>query len=425
MPALKKNDQFVVAITDKLTDLKLKVLNFLYSPIMGTGAVQLYTTMIACVGFGQFESDTYNHQKIFQMMDLKTPQEFLQMRESLEALGLLDVYYRDGVYLYLLKEPLHPYDFFCNAQLVHLLTVKIGKSEFDRLLSDFLTYKYNVNNFTKVTKKFDEVFGIVPLSSENTFANWWASATNNGIVLKDRHFDFNHLDILLRARDLLDEAVITSDAFYQEMNRLSFMYGFDESDLADIVLRSTDQYHNINYEDLKTQAKWFYDRKDKPVTIQKVAGKTVNESNEIIKKLEMLSPNEVIKAKYGTDLTSGEIEMFEELRQKTGFPYGVINVLLIYLTEEKNGEIPNLNYFLRVANSWKRAKILTTEDAYNHISRPATTPERKPAYGKKEKPVTDWYQDYINEINQKTKENKEKNSEKTIDELLKDFEEKK
>jgi replication initiation and membrane attachment protein DnaB len=99
-------------------------------------------------------------------------------------------------------------------------------------------------------------------------------------------------------------------------------------------------------------------------------------------------------------------------------------VLLLYLTEEKNGEIPNLNYFLKVANSWKRAKILTTEDAYNHISRPATT-DRKPTYGKKEKPVTEWYQDYINEINQKTKENKEKNSDKTIDELLKDFEEKK
>jgi replication initiation and membrane attachment protein DnaB len=94
--------------------------------------------------------------------------------------------------------------------------------------------------------------------------------------------------------------------------------------------------------------------------------------------------------------------MFDQLLKETNLPVGVINVMIIYILEEKNGELPAYNYFLKIANTWARAKITTTKQALEYINKPKLEKGFK-GYGPsaKEKPVPGWYPKYIEEIRDK------------------------
>lgn len=424
MPELKKSDMFIVAITNNLTDIKHKVLNFLYAPIVGVSSIQVYMALYSSVGLGTFESKAVPHQNLLQTLAIK-PQDFILFRENLEAIGLLDVYYNQGVYLYLLKEPLHPYDFFKNDQLAHLLMVKLGKESFEQLVQELSTYKYDINKFEKITKSFDEVYGIVPLNKKNVFADFWVSANNQGVVLKDRHFDFDQLDILLRARDILSEKIIRTEKFYHEVNLISFFYGFCEKDLEDIILRSVDVDKNLNYDELRKNAKIYYETSTKPVTVERKEPPTVKSKNEVINTLNTLSPNEYVYKQFGTHLTSPEIETIRLLYEETGFPNGVINVLLTYVITELKGQIPNFNYLIKVANTWKRAGVVNTEDALNHINQNNQKTNKNQRYPvKKETKVPGWYENYLVDMEEKIKESSSKLDNVSLEELLKNFKEK-
>ena len=55
--------------------------------------------------------------------------------------------------------------------------------------------------------------------------------------------------------------------------------------------------------------------------------------------------------------------MFDQLLRDTNISIGVLNVLIGYVLVELNGQIPNYNYFLKIINTWKRAKVVSTLDA--------------------------------------------------------------
>ena len=101
-----------------------------------------------------------------------------------------------------------------------------------------------------------------------------------------------------------------------------------------------------------------------------------------------------LKSKYQTELTSSEISMFDRLLQETNVTVGVLNVCILYIMSEKNGEIPAYNYFLKVINTWIRSGISTTEDALKYINNggnASTSNKPKPTKGKTVKDVPSWY----------------------------------
>ena len=48
-------------------------------------------------------------------MHLRSLDRFVEIRNKLEAIGLLETYYNDNLYIYLLKKPLDGIDFFNNV----------------------------------------------------------------------------------------------------------------------------------------------------------------------------------------------------------------------------------------------------------------------------------------------------------------------
>ena len=82
--------------------------------------------------------------------------------------------------------------------------------------------------------------------------------------------------------------------------------------------------------------------------------------------------------------------MFDKLLKETNITVGVLNVCILYVLSEKNGEIPSFNYFLKVINTWIRAGINDTASALAHINN--TEPKKqKTTRSKTVKQLPKWY----------------------------------
>ena len=113
-------------------------------------------------------------------------------------------------------------------------------------------------------------------------------------------------------------------------------------------------------------------------------------SSKLINALNTITPNDLVKHKYQTELTSSEISMFDKLLKETNITVGVLNVCILYVLSEKNGEIPSFNYFLKVINTWIRAGINDTASALAYINN--TEPKKqKPTRSKTVKQLPKWY----------------------------------
>ena len=408
---LSINDELIISRLEPLTDYTKKVLSSLYAPIIGTLGINLYVSLFNFVEKEQMESDVLLHKTLFSRLFIEDVNEFLNTRKKLEALGLLETYIKTEtdkvIYIYQLKNVADPYDFLTNPILEEMLKSNISNTEFDEIVSELLIHRYDIGNFENITHSFDEVYTVSKKEDISKYQNYWVSSKNKGVSLKSSYFDYECLLILLEALDLIDVKELRSLAFYDTVNRLSFMYGLTVEEMKDAIASSVTPKGLIDYEVLNINVKYQYDAKNQKIKIKPLKVKT-NTSDKLIIALENTPPKDIVENKYGTSLTSGEIEMFEALRNTTSLPLGVLNVLIIYVIDSKNGEIPSYNYFLKIANTWIRGGIITTQMALDKISgntKPATPVKAKPT-----KKTASWYDEYLEKEKEKLARPKQESS---------------
>ena len=107
--------------------------------------------------------------------------------------------------------------------------------------------------------------------------------------------------------------------------------------------------------------------------------------------------------------------MFDRLLRETNVSLGVINTALLYVLNEKNGEIPAYNYFLKIINTWKRAKITNAEEALAYVNGNRPTSSKSKDKIVRSKPS--WYDSYT--ANEKVQPKKEDENQQLVD--LADF----
>lgn len=399
---LSINDGLIISTREPLTDYRKKILSDLYAPIIGTVSTNLYISLFNFVEKGEIESPVITHKTLFSRLFINEVDEFLKARHLLEALGILEVYLKEDqnelIYIYQLKEVADPYDFLTDPILEELLKNNLGSIEFNRVVSELLVHRYDLEDCRNITRSFDEEFQVSKAVSESKYKNYWVSSKNKGISLKENYFDYEYLLILLESLDLLDRTVIKSVEFYEKVNRLSFMYGLNVEEMSEAIKSSINPKGELNYDVLNINVKYQYDQKNQIIKIRPVTVKT-NSNDRLINVLENTPPKDIVENKYGTALTSSEVEMFERLLATTNLPLGVLNVLIIYVISSKNGEIPSYNYFLKIANTWIRGGIKTTEMALDKINgniSKNTHNRQRPV-----KQTASWYNEYLEEEKKK------------------------
>ena len=125
-------DTYTVVNRSIITEDDKKNIISLYEPIIGPVAVSLYFTLLRDLRLLEFISTDYTHHHLMKMM--KSSIEIIKMaRESLEAVGLLRTYFKEGetnTFVYEIFSPLSPKEFFSSPIFNVTLYNNIGKSEY-------------------------------------------------------------------------------------------------------------------------------------------------------------------------------------------------------------------------------------------------------------------------------------------------------
>lgn len=403
-------DHFVVVIPDIITPYEQKILTFLYAPLLGPQAQALYTTFYSLVKPGETESELMSHSAFFNITQIKKPEKFLDDRVTLEALGLLETYYYEtkigepNRYVYLLKRVMNPYAFANDVNLSHILRTKIGDEAYEKIMAELLVRNFDISKYQNVSKAFDEVFIVTNDLSPIDFSAWWVDGKNKGVRVKNAQCQFEIVQVQLNALGKWAPEVILDQRLKTEVNRYCFFYCLTAEEMVEAILLATTSDYKIDYEKLPEAVKAVYGNKKQAVTVKKIAKVPSKPSSKLIQQLETISPAKIFESKTGTELLPNEIQIFEQLQRKTGVSVGIINVLMIYVLEQKGGEIPGYNYFLKILNTWIRKGIKTTEDALKYIN--SSPLSQKPS--RKEKPVPDWFDKHMEEAKKREEEERQK-----------------
>jgi replication initiation and membrane attachment protein len=373
------------------------VFTLLYQPIIGAAAYTLYLSLVALQERNKKKEEKYIHRDLFDLLKI-SPNDFLEARKKLEALGLLVVYQNEDLYLYELMAPLSAEAFIKDGSLGAFLFNEVGETQFNFLINLFRMHDVEKQGFKNITSSFDEVFQSIP--AQVTVTKNFQQNKNSTISLKDNHFDFE-LFLGGLSKNFVDKRKITS-RIKEKIARLSYVYQLDEFTMQKVFMDSVDQSRNIDIEKLQKNAEyWFrFEHKDKEEERTLVEG-----NQEIISLCKKENPLHLLGALFDSNIATTELRTIETLLANFDLKSEVINFLLVYGIGQTGGTFPSYNYFEKIAVEWQRAKVKTLEDALAHVKRRKTKQEesRKKSY-KKEKNVlpkdieSDWLEDYIDNL---------------------------
>lgn len=406
-------DELICCTDQPLSTFTQKFFTKFYQPLLTLGAANLYLYFHSLINYGDLESKKITHNTLFKALNNLNITDFLSFRYELEALGLIETYVLEQTedvnqYMIILKRLPLAFEFFNNEVLSTMLKNKIGSEAYNELISSFLIHSRDISNFKNITKSIDEVYYVGDVNCTDV-SNFWINTDYSSVEFKNTHFDYEYFIILASARNLLSPTELKSVTLYENINRLSWMFSLDTEKMVK-ALQLSIKDGVIDYESLRLNCKNLAD--SKKIELKKVMVKEESNS-KLVNTLNSISPSVLVQNKYNTTLTSAEIAMFDKLLVSTGIGAGVLNALIIYVLESKNGEIPSYNYFLKIINTWIRKGVKTTNDALVLISNSNDKVKKKP--------TTSWYQEYVEELDNKKKESIEEKKEKT--ESLSDLEE--
>lgn len=373
------------------------VLTLLYQPLIGCKAYALYNTLWSLIDRSKLKSPTYLHTKLFDLLTLK-PEEFLETRKVLEAIGLLAVYQNEEKFLYELKAPVTAEEFIKDGALGSYLYKKIGKTEFEDVSNLFRISNIEKEGFKNVTANFDEVFDSLPESyiTEDSFI----SRSKSKISINHK-FDF---EVFLEglSKNYVDRRKITGKVKDTIIN-LSYIYSLDEITMQKVFMDSVDRDRNINMESLSKSAKYWNSVliQDKVLTQESDYEEIHINPQNVKEYCKKYPPVDLIAIATGHRPSNKEGGTVEEVFSKLEYPKEILNFLVLYAMNQSNNpdKVPHFNFIESIYVQWKRNNVKTFEDAVNAtIKYTEQSKQQKQPKNQKKGYEPEWIDDVFKEL---------------------------
>jgi len=372
MELMKPNFNFKVLSDAFGTPVNLQSLTLLYQPIIGTDAFSLYFLFLS------LPVDTLQrHHLLLQIMD-GSMDDLVKTRHRLEAVGLLDVYESDELVTYILKQPLSVKQFFDDAIMRAFLYVKIGARDFNALKNMLIIEKSSFIG-DKSTKRFDEVFDVRALSriQQNIQFDNEISKKDQGIEVS-AVFEPTVLASILLKKGISQE--IISSELLRVLNEFAFLYKFDVHELARLVFDALIPDGSVDFVRMKSLARTQFQLMNKGTPVQVIVkdedaeneiSKTKAPEQGIIAFLEQ-SPVDFLKFKSGgKPPVPADVKLVEWLYVDQGMPAGVVNVLVDYVLNYTDGNLPK-QLVEKITGQWQRQGVNTTQAAMDKVMKSLT-----------------------------------------------------
>ena len=363
---LLRADQYVVVNKTILTETDKKNLIHLYEPIIGFGAVSLYLTLWSDLDSLEIMSRDFNHHHLMSILncDLET---IKQARGSLEAVGLMKTYYKEGninSYVYELYSPISATEFFNNPILNIVLYNNIGEEEYNHLKEIYKKIAIDLKGYEDITKTLNETF-------EPTNVPIIEARERKTLPLNiESDIDF---DMVISS---IPKGILNEKAFNKRIKELiinlSYIYNLDTLKITELVRASLNEKGSIDKEILRKNARRYYQfnngtlptlvYRTQPEYLKTPIGDN-SKKGKIIGVFENTTPRDFLESKYGgVTPTSRDLKLLEMLLVDLELSPAVVNVLIDYVLKINNNKLSQ-NYIETVAGQWKRMDIKTAKEA--------------------------------------------------------------
>ncbi len=397
MESIRRSDTFLVSGEGICSSIDYQVLTLLYQPIIGSTAFNLYLTLMNLLDRQTLISDEYMHADLESMLDRKI-ELIEQDRFKLEAIGLLVTFFVSDNFHYEIKLPLSARSFVNDGILGQYLITSITKKRFKKIIKVFKITPPNKKQKYNISKAFNEVFpaiGNQELLQEDNLV----SGEKQRFVSLNK-YDFNWRMFNDSISNEVFQVENLTEAIKLKIESLCYVYGLDELHMKDVLIKSLDEFNQVNIERLARNARYEYEILNQTVESKKVLDKstTRNTPTDPVEYFKTISPIQLL-TEIGEGLVSvADLKTIERLIDEVGLAPSVTNVLLAYIARTKDGVLPGYAYFQKVGQTWKRNQINTVELAMDYVKHLETRKQTKTAYNNKNKPKdieVDWLEDYI------------------------------
>src|SRR5699024_8959582 len=310
------------------------------------------------------------HRELMDELSLNLS-DFETSLDKLEAIGLVRTYVsnkeHDDLFVYRLLQPLTPEMYFKDPMLSMYLYSQVGSAKFNDK-KDRLIYPELPGDLTEVTKKFTEVFYHARDAKFRTpDEHFKQNDTSRGPSIDLDDFDFEVLYTHLKGTRI-DKQFFTKEV-KKLVVQLSQLFKLNAYDIKQILLQSSSPQFGIDKERLKTEARKYYQKEYGEVipsftTAEEAVRPSGDES--YLDSLDKVSPLDRINDLRNYKPSENDLKVVTELIVKTGLENGVLNVLMEYAIQMKEGDLP-LRYVMTIAENWEKEGYRTAAEAYQSI----------------------------------------------------------
>ncbi len=389
-------DRYVVQSRGALHELDRQVLTLLYQPLIGHRALALYMTL-----WGDWEllgGQEATHRRLMELMQCSLPDIYGE-RLKLEGIGLLNTYVRafgddePKLFLYELRPPMTPEQFFRDEMLSTFLQRQVGRHLFAQLSDFFARPMADVARFTPVTRSFSDVFAAVPAERMVSRFSEEQRPLNEGkahvgreeasYALDDEVFDFE-LFFAGLSKQLVPRRAMTAKV-KEAIKKLAFLYGIPPLEMQKLVLGVIDPSYHIDIDALRQAAREWYELEHGGVSprlverVQPLAYRTMENANprtkeeQLMKQLETISPRQLLKEiAGGAEPSLADLQLIEDIMFQQQLLPGVVNVLIYYVMLRTNMKLSK-KYVEKIASHWARKKVKTVKEAMELAKEEAKT----------------------------------------------------
>lgn len=376
-------DRFIVHSNNVLSDFDRRVVTTLYQPLIGSGALSLYMTLWNELEKQKAWGEEMTHYSL--MVTMGTPlKEIYKNRLKLEAIGLLNTYVSEGddtrKFVYEILPPLSPERFFDDTILAVFLFRQLGSTKYVEVKNTFLSQKLDISTYKTITSSFHDVFesippdGILQLDAVAKGENegLLSDKIEQDIYISEETFEF---DLFLEG---LSDSIIPrksiTDKVKEAVIRLAFLYGMNHIEMKNMIMGAIMPDDSIDIEVLRKQARDRYQfvngnqlpmivERRQPEKYQEMKKEPTSEKEKFIQQLENMSPREWLTAlSGGTEPSSADMKMIEDIMFNQKLPAGVMNVLIDYVMKKNDFQL-NRNYVEKIASLWARKQVKTVSQA--------------------------------------------------------------
>ncbi|WP_281183174.1 replication initiation and membrane attachment family protein [Staphylococcus schleiferi] len=373
---LSPHDGFIVMRRFHFHAVHYDVLSRLFTPLIGAEAIGVYQFLNQFEGVS-FE-EGYTHYKMMSelKMGLRQFREFLDL---LEGIGLLKTFVQQSEnttqFVYELLPPPSAQRFFNDPMLSIYFYEVVGQQRYHQIKKAFIPTSKDLTGFTEVTKKFTDVFKVPKYQMVTPDENL-KEQQFEGLDLTDVYFDFELLADMLQSHYVSKN--ILSEPTKSLIIQLATLYRLSPDVMKAIILKSLNADQSLSVTNLRKQAQSYYlmEHQQELPALQaqnlELASDEPNQSTEAnvvsnwdewFDLMDHTSPIVMLTSYGGSEPPRYQKEMIEELMQREGFSFGVINILLQFVMQKTDNNLPE-KYVYSVASTWKKSGVTDARTAY-------------------------------------------------------------